>query len=638
MSAQAGVFHFDGRPIAPEAPRRLQRALAPFGPDRGGEYVAPGLAMVHRALHVTPEDLGERQPFISALGHVLTWDGRLDNREDLRLQLWRELGDDLGDAALAMAVFERWGIQGFAKLIGDWSLALWDATTRTLHLASDYMGVRPLYYAADADGVRWSSTLGTLVRPIRDIGDIEPRFVVGFLTFAMPPEVTPYPGVRSVPPAHVVSWSASGTQTRTRYWSLSPARVRDAAPHACAEQLRHLLADAVRGRLRSIRPVWAELSGGLDSSTIVCLAHALLAQGVAPSPALRTISYVSDSSRESDERPFIAAVETAIGRSGLHLRAEDCIGAVDCERGWVTPFHVTDTGLEMLRSVRREGGRTVLSGSAGDLFMGNAIDNSLAALDELLLHWRPAGFIRELRAWSKATRKTIWHLAWRMLSLFAPERIRVSRALWHALTHHGHMRGGTLEAGAAELFLLRAGAIELWKDEVVRRARLHRAFRSAPHLPLLEGIEQLSHGRALPTSSEFPGVSVTFPYVHRPLVELVTSMPSRVLCAPGRPRALMHEAVDILLPEKIRRRFSKGYAAPLLARSSQRFARRYRGNAGALGLVRGGYVDAARLEAMLARLDHGACKALHNLPRIVVLERWLEMSRQAPDTRAQIPA
>src|SRR5258705_6409710 len=117
MSAQAGIFYFDGRPIDPDVPRRLDAQLAEFGPDGSGQYVAPGLVMAHRALHVTPEDCLERQPYVSERGNVMTWDGRLDNREDLLLQVWRELQDETTDVALAMAVYERWGIDGFVRLI-----------------------------------------------------------------------------------------------------------------------------------------------------------------------------------------------------------------------------------------------------------------------------------------------------------------------------------------------------------------------------------------------------------------------------------------------------------------------------------------------------------------------------------------
>src|ERR1700737_2826514 len=119
MSAQAGVFNFDGRPINHLFVKRIMESMVDFGPDGGGQVVLPGVAMVYSALHVTPEDRFESQPFRSRHGHVLTWDGRLDNRDDLLLQLWRELDGDKSDAALVMASYEKWGQDGFGRLIGD---------------------------------------------------------------------------------------------------------------------------------------------------------------------------------------------------------------------------------------------------------------------------------------------------------------------------------------------------------------------------------------------------------------------------------------------------------------------------------------------------------------------------------------
>lgn len=637
MSAQAGVFAFDGGAVLGGTARRLAGVLEPFGPDGGGVHTDAGLVMAARVLHVTAEDCEEIQPLVSPRGNVVTWDGRLDNREDLRLLVRQDLRGGDGDAALALTALERWGVDGLPRLIGDWSLAFWDAAARTLYLASDFVGARPLYYIADEERVRWSSTLSALVAPVRDIADLDPRFVVGFLTFAMPPDVTPYPDVRSVPPAHVLSWNASGSCVRRRFWSLSAARLRDADPRASADELRRLLTESVRARLRSTRPVWSELSGGLDSSTIVCLAQGVLAQPACDAPALRTISYISDASRESDERPFISTVEAAIGCRGLHISVDTSLGAVDEERGWTTPLHVRDTGLEMLRAVAAGGGRTVLSGSGGDLFMVNAVDNSLAAIDALTLDLDPMRLLHELRAWSRAAQKPVWALASRMLAQCAPASIRRARAPWQILAAHGERRRGALHEAAANVLLLRPGAVDLWRSEIERRARQRRSLRDVSRLALLEGVERAAEGRAFQSPSELPGVSMTFPYTHRPLVEFVASLPSRLMAAPGQPRRLMHLAIDQILPERISRRFSKGYAAPLLTRHGRTLSRVYRGRLDRLATVAGGYVDRDRLAAALERLEQGGSGAQGNLPMILNFERWFELAGAAKTSARECP-
>src|SRR5262245_55427015 len=108
MSAQAGVFYFDRRPVDPSQVSLMGRSLDLYGPDRAGQYVRGGLAMVHRGLFVTPEDPREMQPFVSRRGNVMTWDGRLDNRADLVCQLWHDLSGGTTDVELAMLAYEKW--------------------------------------------------------------------------------------------------------------------------------------------------------------------------------------------------------------------------------------------------------------------------------------------------------------------------------------------------------------------------------------------------------------------------------------------------------------------------------------------------------------------------------------------------
>jgi len=94
---------------------------------------------------------------------VLHWDGRLDNRNELLLLLVDSLRDDTSNSALALAVYERWGTNGFVHLIGDWSLVMQDHGKGTIILASDFAGVRPLYYSVKRARVFWSSRLQSVV-------------------------------------------------------------------------------------------------------------------------------------------------------------------------------------------------------------------------------------------------------------------------------------------------------------------------------------------------------------------------------------------------------------------------------------------------------------------------------------------
>src|ERR1700754_347593 len=237
--------------------------------------------------------------------HVRTevqhWDGRLDNRGDLLLRLRDLLESDTSNAAIARATYERWGISGLVHLIGDWSVVIRYYVNHITVLASDFAGVRPLYYHVQSGRVLWSSRLQSLVEAT-GIVDFDEQYVAGFLTFGGCPNRTPYKGIYSVPPGHAVCVSPKETSIR-RFWTMP---VGDTIRYQCErryeEQLRALFREAVAVRLQTESPVLAELSGGLDSSSVVCMANHLMRNAAVKASRLRGLSYVW---KDSLDYPFI---------------------------------------------------------------------------------------------------------------------------------------------------------------------------------------------------------------------------------------------------------------------------------------------------------------------------------------------
>src|ERR1700740_2055360 len=197
---------------------------------------------------------------------VLHWDGRLDNREELLLRLRDWLRGETTNAAIARASYERWGTNGLVHLIGDWSLVVRDHANCTTILASDFAGVRPLYYYIGHGEVKYSSRLQSLVEAT-SISDLDEQYVAGFLMFGGCPNRTPYKGIHSVPPGHAVCVSSEGTTIR-RFWEMPIGDViRYQSERKYEEQLRALFREAVAVRLQTDSPGLSELSGGLDSSS-----------------------------------------------------------------------------------------------------------------------------------------------------------------------------------------------------------------------------------------------------------------------------------------------------------------------------------------------------------------------------------
>src|SRR4029077_8185194 len=126
-------------------------------------YLDGSIALVYRPFHTTAESRHEKQPYASRRGFVLTWDGRIDNREMLIAELRRDLKASPSDVAIFAAAFDRWENDCFRRIIGDWAVSLWKPDQRELLFATDYMAVRHIFYYLRGDWLWWSTDLAPLV-------------------------------------------------------------------------------------------------------------------------------------------------------------------------------------------------------------------------------------------------------------------------------------------------------------------------------------------------------------------------------------------------------------------------------------------------------------------------------------------
>jgi asparagine synthase (glutamine-hydrolysing) len=617
MSAQAGIFYFDGRPIEPDVPKRLDAQLAEFGPDGSGQHLAPGLVMVYRALHVTPEDHLERQPYVSERGNVMTWDGRLDNRGDLLLQLQRDLRDDTTDVALAMAAYERWGSEAFSRLVGDWSVAIFDTMRRSLVLASDFMGVRPLYYWRSDRMLAWSSSLAVLVRLSGRWSDVDSHFVLGQLVGVPEPDLTPYHDIASLSPAHAFVQHASGDASKRRFWRCGLARIDYAHHSQYVEHFQYFFKQAVGARLRAAGPVWCEVSGGLDSSSVACMAHAL-ASSHGSKPPLRFVTHVIDLAPESDERRFAEEVQRHCGAQAHYVRCDD---HCRLESGrWLVPVIRSPLFLEIARLMSTDGARVILSGRVGDGTMGNFPTDD-GNLSGLLTDRRLKTFFAQAHAWSRASQDPIVTVIARSLAWFLPARLRIQAERTSFLRKQGSRGDARDLAHAFSLDARFASTHSLTLPGAVDAA----VHGSDPRNPVIvKGVYEYAMLRRLQSCWTTPDTIWSHPLADRQLVEFVTAVPFGVLCPAGRPRALMKQALADILPPRIHRRFSKGYAPPYLMRALRPFAMDFSKRLRQLDVVQRGFVDPILLSRRLEALVSGALTHVGNLLSICAVELWLE--------------
>jgi asparagine synthase (glutamine-hydrolysing) len=318
MSVQFGLWNFDHSTIQPKHVADIKATLAPYAHEGLAQYSGSEIYLLYLPFHVTCESDDEIQPLLAQSGQMVLWDGRLDNRQDLILALGAELQSS-GDAGIAAAAIERWGVAGLAKLVGDWALSVWNPRERTVLLAKDFLGTRALYYTTQGGSFAWSTLLDPLLLPTDDSLRLREEYLAGWLTHFPRADLAPFIGIASVPPASYVLCRPSATTVR-QYWSFDATKkitYRD--DRAYEEHFRFVFGESVRRRLRSKNLVLAELSGGMDSSSIVCMADALAGAGSSEAPRLDTISYYDDREPNWNESPFFGKVEQQRGRAGMRV-------------------------------------------------------------------------------------------------------------------------------------------------------------------------------------------------------------------------------------------------------------------------------------------------------------------------------
>jgi asparagine synthase (glutamine-hydrolysing) len=550
MSAQAGILNLDGRPVDRAFLRKLSIAIEPYGPDLTSTYVDGPLGIAYCAFHTTVESRLERQPHRSAPGIVITWDGRLDNRDDLISQVSDELTDDRTDVAIVMAAYKKWGKDCFRNLIGDWALSIWNSHAQDLLLARDYAGVRHLYYYPKNQSMTWCTNLAALVLLSRTQFTLNDEYVAGFLALWPEAHLTPYREIHAVPPGKFVR-IRNGEATIHSYWSFDTKRkIRYKTDAEYEGHFRHVFRQAVRRRLRSDSPILAELSGGLDSSSIVCMADDIINKGEANVSSMDTISFYDPEEPGGDERAYFSKVEEKRGRTGFHVDLSKA------SRSFPLQFHefVAIPGSmgnmppkprdEATTALHRVDHRVLLSGMGGDEFMGGVPDPK-PLLADLLVQFRWREFAKQLMSWS-LVKKTPWiQILFPSLGLLLPLSVQ---ARWNRKNRPKPW----IDARFAGQYWL-----------AIRR--LARSEEVGFRLPTQRDHAQAFVGMARQMSIALPSCrgcqEKRYPYLDQTLVELIVSIPADQLLRPGQRRFLMRRALSDLLPAEVLTRATKAVTA-----------------------------------------------------------------------------
>lgn len=685
MSAVTGLCHLDGRSVDPQALRRMVDAMPHCGPDGADVWHRGGVGLGHRMLHTTPESLHEALPLAEG-PLAITADARIDNRDELIAQLGSELSarsEPVADSELIMASYRAWGVGCLDHLIGDFAFAIWDAAERRLFCARDHFGIRPFYYHHRPGEL---FVFGTEIKALLTVPGVPERLnetrLADFLaTMREDPENTMYEGIWRLPAAHALIVGGDGLRV-WKYYELAPDPdvPGDASDAEYEAQFRELFAEAVRARLRSAFPVGSELSGGLDSSSVTCMARALLSEG----EPLHTFSLVYDDVEACDERPHIQAVLRE-GAYEAHFIRGDRLGPLS---NVDKVYDYLDDGLASgnqhlvwaaKKAASEAGVRIILDGLDGD----NVVSHGLLYLKELAEAGDWEAFAHESRAAAALYGTTSQrHNFEDSFSSPATAFNRFGIPRFQRLADEGPWWQFVREADAVRRLL---GVDHRWLYKrywrrLVQPAALVRARRrperpagrpaSQPILPLLNdrfaeriGIverfethsasqpelttvrdlqRQILSSSRIQTALELTthataahGVEVRHPFFDKRLVEFCLALPPGQSLKDGWARSILRRALAGVLPEAIRWRVGKAWLASNFERGLYEQDRALlEEHVQDLGPLRA-YVNEAVVEGLYEKGAAAPNIEQAQLARVATLSIWLKKRFSTPEVRGE---
>ena len=372
-----GIAGFVGRRESPSwrdgsAAARLTSmcdAIRHRGPDDSGYRISDGVAIGMRRLSII-DVAGGHQPISNEDGTVhVVFNGEIYNFRDLQARL-RAAGHTLStrsDTETLVHLYEDLGPRLVSELRGMFGFAIWDERRQRLLVARDRLGIKPMFYWPNADGVAFGSELRSLLTLPDAPRTIDHDAVGEYIALGYVPEPRSIlAGVRKLPPGHVLTWTREDGVRIERYWSPVRAEVTRIDPREAVEETRRLIDESVRIHLESEVPLGAFLSGGIDSSGVVAAMSRMMDRPV------RTFS-IGFREREFDESVYAAEVADALGtrHTSLVVRPDADLLFEEVARALDEPFADPSALPTFLVShLARRDVTVALSGDGGDELFG----------------------------------------------------------------------------------------------------------------------------------------------------------------------------------------------------------------------------------------------------------------------------
>jgi asparagine synthase (glutamine-hydrolysing) len=563
--------YFGTRDLGPVDLKKMTEAIRHRGPDDEGHLhdAKHGAGLGHRRLSILDTSALGRQPMTyQGSGLWITYNGEIYNFLELREELG-ERGFDFRtetDTEVVLAAYLCWGEEAFKKFNGMWALGIYDERRGRLLLCRDRYGIKPLYYMElPRGGLVFASELKAFWALGGRIGTAwDMRAVKTAIKYPSDLESSGHTllkGVRNLLPSHYLTAREDGLKVR-RWWNPLEHLPRPVSGlGAQAAQLRDLLADACRLRMRSDVPIGTSLSGGMDSSTVVGVIADLLRRG---STGERVITKGHKSfthtftDTDADETEYARAVTKASGIEAVYVSADHETIPLEMDRMVYYLESISqlmpDTWWRIYRTQRASGVIVTLDGHGGDeLFTGYNRYIYSAMQGVSMGSWEFWFMLRQLRSIIDSDRQfytmgTLTRVLRSRPAVFKAkawfrELFPKKQRAWDYLTHEGQ-----------SLKTYPRVNTELPPDWDPTTAQQYQDLHHMVMPLMLKNYDRASMAH---------GVEVRVPFLDYRLVGFALSLPIESKLREGYTKYVLREAMKGLLPEKVRLRKSKrGFSTP----------------------------------------------------------------------------
>ena len=550
MSGIIGIYFFDNKPVEKNHLEEMLEAISYRGPDASEVWHEGKIGLGNCLLRTTPEATNEKLPLLNRRKDiVLVADARIDNRNEILADL-RITNHKISDSELILLAYERWQDKCVKKLIGDFAFIIWDKKQNHLFCTRDALGVRPFYYYKDNNFIAFASdpasffTLPTIKK------QLNLEALLDFLLFDFPSEATEFEKVFHLLPGHTLTIQGDSLKFYN-YWDINhnhELRLKDSQEYE--EAFLNIFSKSVTDRLRSNGNVGVSLSGGFDSSSILCLIEDLKTQRKTNVDICAYSAVFPE--KPFDEKDFIISIQEKWGTKIHWVKPKMPKAPWESQNTlWTNsqPFwdntYILD---EIIYKAKENKTKILLSGHGGDEFLSPpfCIISDFLLSGQLIRAWN---CIKNFTRFESLTYwYTIKNFLPAMFSRITPNSIKKLRTSLYVQRNFSWL---TKHYQGLAIKHIRSKASNF----------SNQRFRSNASRALYISLKSGSFTRPIHdwerTILHIAPIELRLPFFDRRIVEFVFSIPQKELIHNNRPKDLLRTSLRYCLPQKINNRNEK---------------------------------------------------------------------------------